>query len=161
VRLFDLASNSDRRVQNGALASLKQSIRNPRWQESLEKANIVFLLKSLSANQNPEAVNFVAFALPLLAVSLAQNGHVSAILHLLGHDEPKIREGACDAITVIANGSEHDQRHLLDEDLLERLTRTDERLGQIEQHLASLVIPKLAFNYLRSGKLDLIITLVE
>jgi hypothetical protein len=60
---FDLVSHSDRRIQTGALFSLKQRISNREYQESLEKANVVFLIRSLASNgDNPEAISFVAFA---------------------------------------------------------------------------------------------------
>lgn len=159
---FDLVSHSDRRVQTGALFSLKQRISNREYQESLERANIVFLIRSLSSNSdNPEAISFVAFALPSLALTLAHNGHVDAILQLLTCDEPQIREGASAAIEVIANGSAHERKHLLDKDILERLIGSDERLGQTELRLSSTIIPKLALDYLHAGRVDLILTLVE
>lgn len=159
---FDLVSHSDKRIQTAALFSLKQRIANREYQESLERANIVFLLRSLSSNtDNSEAVSFVAFALPALALTLASNGHVGAILQLLASDEPQIRQGASAAIEAIANGSTHERKHLLNEDILERLIGSDERLGQTELQLSAAIVPKLALDYLRGGKVDLILTLVE
>jgi len=159
VTFFDLVSHSDRRIQTGALFSLKQRISNREYQESLEKANVVFLIRSLASNgDNPEAISFVAFALPSLALTLAHNGHVDVIFQLLTHEEPQIRQGASAAIEGIANGSAHERNHLLDEDILERLVGS---LGQTELQLSSTIIPKLAQDYLRAGKVDLVITLVE
>ena len=159
---FDLVSHSDRRIQTGALFSLKQRISNREYQESLEKANVVFLIRSLASNgDSPEAISFVAFALPSLALTLAHNGHVEAILQLLASDEPRIRQGASAAIESIANGSSHQRIHLLDEDILERLIGSDEHLGQTELQLCSAIIPKLALDYLRAGKVDFILTLIE
>src|ERR1700733_182568 len=58
---FDLVSHSDRRIQTGALFSLKQRISNREYTESLGKANVVFLIQSLaSRGDTPEAINFVA-----------------------------------------------------------------------------------------------------
>jgi hypothetical protein len=159
---FDLVSHSDRRIQTGALSSLKQRISNREYQESLERANVVLLLRSLSSNgDNPEAVTFVAFALPSLALTLAHNGHVDMILGLLFCEEPRIREGASAAIEGIANGSVHDRKHLLDEDILERLIGSDGRLEQTELQLSATIIPKLSLDYVRAGKVDLILALVE
>lgn len=159
---FDLVSHSDKRIQTAALFSLRQRIPNREYQESLERANIIFLIRSLSSNDdNPEAISFVAFALPSLALTLAHNGHVDDILLLLGSTEPQIRQGASAAIESIANGSVHERKHLLNADILERLIGSDERIGQTELQLCSTIIPKIALDYLRVGKVDLILTLVE
>ena len=155
-------AHSDSRIQTAALFSLKRRISNLEYQESLERANVVFLLRSLSSNvDNPDATGFVAFALPSLALTLAHNGHVDVILQLLTCEEPKIRQGASAAIESIANGSVHERKHLLDEDILERLIGSDERMEQTELHLSSTIIPKLALDYLRGGKVDFVLTLVE
>jgi hypothetical protein len=104
----------------------------------------------------------VAFALPSLGLTLAYNGHVDVILQLLTCEEPQIRQGASAAIESIANGSTHERQHLLDADILERLIGGDaQSLGQTELQLSSTIIPKLALDYVRAGKVDLILTLVE
>jgi hypothetical protein len=159
--LFDLANDSDKRIQTAALFSLKQRISNPFYQESLERANVDFLIRSISSSDNPEAISFVAFALPVLALSLARNGHLSTILQLLNCEEPKIREGASAAIEAIADGSSNERQYLVDEDVLERLIGSDGHLGQTELQISSVIIPKLAFDYLRSGKVNLILNLVK
>lgn len=96
-----------------------------------------------------------------MALTLAHNGHVDDILLLLGSTEPQIRQGASAAIESIANGSVHERKHLLNADILERLIGSDERIGQTELQLCSTIIPKIALDYLRVGKVDLILTLVE
>jgi hypothetical protein len=160
--LFNLVTQSNKRIQTAALYSLKQRISNREYQESLERANVVSLLRSLSSNRdNPEAISFVAVALPPMALTLAHNEHVDVILQLLASEEPQIREGASAAIENIANGSAHDRKYLLDADILERLIGSDERMGQTELQLSSTIIPKLALDYLRAGKVDFILTLVE
>jgi hypothetical protein len=93
---------------------------------------------------------------------MAYNGHVDVILQLLTSEEPQIREGASAAIEAIANGSTHERKHLLDADIIERLIGNDAQgLGQTELQLSSTIIPKLALDYARGGKVDLILTLVE
>jgi hypothetical protein len=122
----------------------------------------VFHLRSLESNSdNPEAIGFVAFALPSLALTLARNGHVDVIVQFLTSDEPQIRQGASVSIEIIANGSVSERRYLLDADILERLIGSEERLGQTGLQLLSTIIPKLALDYLRAGKVDLILTLIE
>jgi hypothetical protein len=160
---FDLVSHPDRRIQTGALFSLKQKFSNRDYQEVLERANVASLLLSLSSSSgNPEAINFVAFALPSLALSLAHNSHVDVILQLLFCEVQQIREGASAAIEVISNGSAHERKYLVDADILERLIGSNERaLEQMELQLSSLIFPNLAFDYLRVGKVDFILTLVE
>lgn len=158
---FDLVSHADRRIQNGALFSLRERLQDRGYQESLEKANIVFLIKTLASTDNPEAINFVAFALPSLALTLGRNGHVSAILQLLTYNEPKIREGASGAIEAIASGSNVDRSHLMADDVLERLLGGNEQLAQTELQLCATILPKLAVDYLHASKLDFIFTLIE
>lgn len=162
VTFFDLVSHSDRRIQTGALSSLKQRLSNRECQESLERANIIHLLRSLASNgSSPEAISFVTFALPTLSLTLASNGHVDAILQLLTSEEPEIRRGASAAVESIANGSAHERNYLLAHDILERLIGSNEQIGQTELQLSSAIIPKLAFDYLRAGRVTLIVSLTE
>jgi hypothetical protein len=159
---FDLVSHSNKSIQTAALSSLKQRLSEREYQESLERANIVFILRSLSSNNdNPEAISFVAFALPAMALTLAHNNHLDVILQLLACEKPQIREGASAAIENIANGSANDRNYLLDVDILERLIGRDEPLGQTELQLSSAIIPKLSLDYLRARKVDFILGLVE
>ena len=159
---FDLVSHSNRSIQTAALSSLKQRMPEREYQESLERANIIFILRSLSSNNdNPEAISFVAFALPAMALTLAHNNHIDVVLQLLACEEAQIREGAAAAIENIANGSASDRNHLLDVDILERLIGRDEPLGQTELQLSSAIIPKLSLDYLHAGKVDFILGLVE
>ena len=159
---FDLVSHSNKAIQTAALSSLKQRMSEREYQESLERANIIFILRSLSSsNDNPDAISFVAFALPAMALTLAHNNHVDVVLQLLACDEQQIREGAATAIENIANGSVNDRQYLLDVDILERLIWSDEPLGQTNLQLSSTVIPKLSLDYLRAGKVDFILGLVE
>ena len=159
---FDLVSHSNKRIQTAALSSLKQRMSEREYQESLERANIVFVIRSLSSNSNnPEAISFVAFALPTMALTLARNDHADLLLQLLACEEPRICEGSFAAIENIANGSIDDRKHLLDIDILERLIGSDERLGQTELQLLSTIIPRLALDYLHAGKVDFILGLVE
>jgi hypothetical protein len=159
---FDLVVHSNKSIQTAALSSLKQRMLEREYQESLERANIVFILRSLSSNiDNPEAISFVAFALPTMALTLAHNNHVDVVLQLLACEEPQIREGASTAIECIANGSVNDRKHLLDVDILERLIGNEVPLGQTELQLSFTIIPKLSLDYLRAGKADFILGLVE
>ena len=159
---FDLVSHSNKIIQTAALSSLKQRMSEREYQESLERANIVSVIRSLSSNSdNPEAISFVAFALSTMALTLASNGHVDVVLQLVACEEPQIREGAVAAIENIANGSVSDRKHLLDVDILERLIGSDGRLGQTEFQLSSSITPKLALDYVRAGKADFILGLVE
>jgi hypothetical protein len=77
------------------------------------------------------------------------------------HKEPKVREGASAALEAIANGSVHERKRLLEEDIIRRLIDHEERLEQSQINLLSSVIPKLAIDYLKAGKMGLILTLVE
>jgi hypothetical protein len=158
---FSLIQHSDRRIQTAALTSLKQKLSNSDHQESLEKANVVFIIRTLADSDNPEALNFVMVALQVLALSLARNGHSSTIITLLMHKEAKIREGAAAALEAISNGSGQERKRLLEEGIIERLIGHDERLEHTQLHLLSSVIPKLAIDYLNAGKMELIFTLVE
>jgi hypothetical protein len=159
---FDLVSHSNKSIQTAALSSLKQRMSEREYRESLKNANIVHLIRSLSSNSdNPAAIGFVAFALPTMALTLAHSGHVDVILQLLACEEPRVCEGASTAIECIVNGSAQDRKHLLDVDILERLIGSDNHLGQTELQLSSTLIPKLGLDYLRVGKLDFILGLIE
>lgn len=119
------------------------------------------MIRTLSESDNPEAFTFVMEALQVLAVSLARNGHSSAIINFLMHNEPKVREGAAAALEAIANGSVQDRKLLVEEDIIERLIGHEEHLGQTQLQLLSSIIPKLAIDYLDTRKIELILTLVE
>ena len=159
--LFDLVSHADRRIQSSALFALKERLEDRGYQESLERANIIFLMRALANTDNPDAITWVAAALPSLGLTLARNGHVSEILQFLNYDEPKIRDGASGAIEAIASGSDRDRNYLMSEDVLERLLGGNQQLGPKELQLCTAVIPKLAVDYLHANKLDFIFALVE
>lgn len=159
--LFSLILHSDRRIQTAALISLKQMLSNSDYQESLEKANVMFMIRTLTDSDNPEAIDFVMVALQVLALSLARNGHSSTIIALLMHNQPKVREGAAAALEVIASGSTQDRKRLLEENIIERLIGQEEHLEPTQLHLLSSVVPKLAIDYLNTGKMNLILKLVE
>ena len=156
-----LVSHSDRRIQTAALISLRQKLSNSGHQESLERANVVFLIQTLTDSDNPEALNFVMEALRVLALSLARNGHSSTIIALVTHKELKVREGAAAALEAIVNGSVQVRKLLLEEDIIEKLIIDEERLDQMQLHLLSSIIPRLAIDYCNAGKMQLILTLVE
>lgn len=127
----------------------------------MEKANVIFMIRTLTDSDNPEALNFVMTALQTLALSLARNGHSSTIISLLRHNQPKVREGASAALDTIANGTGPERKQLLEENIIERLIGHEERLDQTQLHILSSIIPKLAIDYLNAGKTELILTLVE
>ena len=158
---FNLISHPDRRIQTAALTTLRQKLSNTNHQESLEKANVIFVIRTLTDSDNHEALNFVAAALQILALSLARNGHSSTIIDLLMHKEPKIQEGAAAALEIIANGSVLERKRLLEEDIIGKLTGREECLEQTQLRLLSSVIPKLAIDYLNAGRMELILKLVE
>ena len=158
---FSLISHPDRRIQTAALTALRQKLSNSNHQESLEKANMIFVIRTLADSDNPEALNFVAAALQVLALSLARNGHCSTIMDLLLHKEPKVQEGAAAALEIIASGSVLERKRLLEQDIIGKLIGHEESLEQTQLRLLSSVIPKLAIDYLNAGKMDLILKLVE
>ncbi|RDB26380.1 hypothetical protein Hypma_006519 [Hypsizygus marmoreus] len=158
---FSLASHSNKYIQTAALQSLAQKLPNGEYQESLEKANVVYLIRSLSSSSNSEAINFVVTALDALALSLARNEHVGLVLELLGSDEPKICEGAAAALEAIASGSMQERKQLLEENIIERLAGNQERLDNNTLRLLSSIIQKLAFDYLDAGKIAFFLTLVD
>ena len=158
---FGLISHPDRRIQTAALTTLRQKISNSIHHESLEKANVIFMIRTLTDSDNPEALNFVAVALQVLALSLARNGHSSTIIDLLMHKEPKVQEGAAAALELIANGSVLERKRLLEQDIIGKLIGHEARLEQTQLRLVSSVIPKLAIDYLNAGRMELIIKLVE
>lgn len=158
---FNLASHSNKRIQTAALSALKQRLQNREYQESLEKANIVYLIRSLTTSDAPEAISFVVAALTALALTLARKGHVSVIIQLLTSEEPKVSAGASLALETIASGSAQERKHLLDEDIIERLSGNQGRHDQTVLHLLSILIPKLIIDYLRAGKISLFLSLVE
>ena len=158
---FSLISHPDRRVQTAALTSLRQKLSNTSHQESLEKANVIFVIRTLSDSDNPEALNFVAVALQVLALSLARNGHCSTIIDLLMHNEPKVQEGAAAALEIIANGSVLERKRLLEQDVIGKLIGLEECLVQTQLRLLAFLIPKLAIDYLNAGRMELILKLVE
>ena len=122
---------------------------------------MIFLIRTLIDSDNPEALNFVAAALEVLALELARNGHSSAIMDLLMHKEPKVQEGAAAALNIIANGPVLDRKRLLEQDIIGKLIGHDERLKQTQLRLLSSLIPKLAIDYLNAGRIELILKLVE
>ena len=158
---FGLLEHSDRRIQTAALISLKQRLPNAGYEESLEKANIIHTLRSLSNSDNPEALNFVSVALRALALSLAQNGHASNIINLLEHKEPKVRDGAAAALEAISSGSPRDRKLLLEQDIIERLVGHEEHLEQTQIQVLASTVPLLALDYLDAGKVDVVFRLVE
>ena len=158
---FSLISHPDRRIQTAALTTLRQKLSNPIHQDSLEKANVIFMIRTLTDSDNPESLNFVAAALQVLALTLARNGHSSTIIDLLMHKEPKVQEGAAAALEIIASGSVLERKRLLEQDVIGKLVGHDERLEQTQLRVLSSIIPKLAIDYLNAGRLDLILKLVE
>ena len=158
---FSLVSHPDRRIQTAALTTLRQKLSNSNHHESLEKANVIFMIRTLTDSDNPEALNFVATALQVLALSLARNGHSSTIIDLLMHNEPKVQEGAAAALEIIANGSDLERKRLLEQEIIGKLTGHGASLEQTQLRLMSSVIPKLAIDYLNAGRIELIIKLVE
>ena len=158
---FSLISHPDRRIQTVVLNTLRQNLSNPNHQESLEKADVIFVIRTLSDSDNPEAFNFVAAALKILALALARNGHSSTIMDLLMHKEPKIQEGAAGALEIIVNGPGLERKRLLEQDIIGKLIGHDERLEQTQLRLLSSIIPKLAIDYLNAGRVELILKLVE
>ena len=158
---FSLVSHSDRRIQTAALVSLRQKLSNSDHQQSLEKADVVSLIRTLIDSDNPEALSFVMEALRVLALSLARNGHSGTIIALLMHKEPKVREGAAAALDAIVNGSVQERKLLLEEDIIEKLISNEEHLDRMQLHFLSSVIPRLAVDYCNAGKVQLILTLVE
>ena len=159
--LFSLTSHPERRIQTAALTTLRQRLSNSNHQESLEKANVIFVIRTLADSDNPEALNFVAAALQVLALSLARNGHCSTIMDLLVHNEPKVQEGAAAALEIIANGSALERKRLLEQDIIGKLIGQEEYLEETQLRLLSSVIPKLAIDYLNAGRMELILKLVE
>ena len=157
---FSLALHSDRRIQTAAMISLKQRLSNSNHQQSLEKADVIFLIRTLTDSDNSEALNFVMEALRVLALSLARNGHSSTIIAFLMHKEPKVRDGAVAAIEAIVNSSVQDRKFLLEEDIIEKLINL-KYLDQMHLRLLSSIIPKLAIDYCNAGKMELILSLVE
>jgi hypothetical protein len=158
---FGLLEHSDMRIQTAALISLKQRLPNAEYQESFEKANIIYTLHSLSSSNNPEGLNFLAFALPALAVSLARNGHASNIINFLMHKEPKVRDGAAAALEAICSGSPRDRKFLLEEDIIEKLVGHEDHLEQTQIQVLVSTVPLLALDYLEAGKVDVFLGLVE
>ena len=158
---FNLISHPDRRIQTAALITLRQSLSNPHHQESLEKANVIFVIRTLTDSDNPEALNFVAAALQVLALPLARNGHSNTIVDLLMHKQLKVQEGAAAALEIIANGPVLERKRLLEQDIIGKLIGHDERLEHTQLRLLSSVIPKLAIDYLNAGRVELILKLVE
>ena len=158
---FNLISHPDRRIQTAALTALKQNLSNSNHHDSLEKANVIFVIRTLTDSDNPEALNFVAAALQVLALSLARNGHSSTIMDLLMHKEPKVQEGAAAALEIIANGAALERKRLLEQDIIGKLIGHDESLEQTPLRLMSSVIPKLAIDYLNAGRIGMILKLVE
>ena len=122
---------------------------------------MIFVIRTLADSDNPEALNFVAAALQVLALALARNGHCSTIMDLLLHKEPKVQEGAAAALEIIASGSVLERKRLLEQDIIGKLIGHEESLEQTQLRLLSSVIPKLAIDYLNAGKMDLILKLVE
>ena len=157
---FSLISHPHRRIQTASLISLRQKLSNSNYHESLEKANVIVMIRTLVDSDNPEALNFVMEALRVLGLSLARNGHSSTIISLLMHKEPKVRVGAAAALEAIAS-SAREGKLLVEEDIIGRLIDHEERLEQTQLDLLSSVIPKLAIGYLNIGKIGLILTLIE
>jgi len=162
-KLFQLVSHSDTRIQHAALFALKQKLHDREYQESLEKAEVVPIIRSLSESEpdNAEAISFVAVALRSLGPTLARHGHVDEILFYLTHAEPSIQDGAFAAIQAIAKSSENERQCLLNAGVLERLIGGHELLHPIQLQLTSTIIPLLAFDYARTKKVAFILTLVE
>ena len=97
----------------------------------------------------------------MLALSLARNGHSSTLVDFLMHKEPKIREGAAAALEAIANGTAQERKQLIQAAVIERLIGNEDHLEQRPLHLLSSIIPKLADDYVKAGRMELILTLVE
>ncbi|KAG6832805.1 hypothetical protein H0H92_009424 [Tricholoma furcatifolium] len=159
--LFELFFHSNLRIQSSALISLRQRLTNVAHQESLEKANITSILRSLSSSDNPEALTFVSVALRTLALILAQHGHVPVIIDFLDHKESKVREGAIAALEAIAGGPQQARATLVEEGILETLISRNEHMEQTHLDVMVSVIPKLAVDYLEAGRADLLLDLVD
>ena len=160
-KFFGLIEHANERIQTSALIALTQRLSNADYHESLEKANIMSLLRSLSNSNNSKAVDFVKVALPALALSLARNGHTSDIIDLVEHNQLKVREGAATAIETICRGPVLERKHLVEKDIIENLVARGDHLDKTQTHLLASIIPILVCDYLEAAKIDLIFPLVE
>jgi hypothetical protein len=159
--LFHLTSHPDILLQNSAIFSLKQSVHSKDCHEILEREGIVPLLHSLLESGSAEAKDLVATTLRAMGMTLARHGHVDEIFSYLFHEDAAVQSGACAALESVANGTSEDRQFLLNEGILERLIRSSETLGPSELRLASIIIPKLALEYIRARKVTFILTLIE
>jgi hypothetical protein len=160
-KLIQLLFHADRRIQNEALFTLRHTINNGKYHDSLVKGGIVAAIQSLSSDTTSEVIGFVAFTLRSLALPLARQGHIADILRFWSSDVPKIREGASSAIEVIANGFERDRKCLLDQDIIETVTGRHDETSPVSAKLAGTIITRLAMDYINAGRVHLIVTLVE
>ena len=160
-KFFSLVEHAKKPIQTAAMIALKQNLMKADYHESLEKANIVSLLRSLSNSDNSEALDFVARALEVLALSLARNGHANDIINLVAHKEPKLRDGAAIALKTIGSGPPLERKRLVEKDIIRNLVARGDRLDQTQLDLLAAIIPMLACDYLEAGKIALIFMLVE
>ncbi|KDR76392.1 hypothetical protein GALMADRAFT_140093 [Galerina marginata CBS 339.88] len=158
--LFELASHSNRLIQNASLLSLKQKFGNQSYQDALEQAQVASFFRSLCSSANPDAIAFVGAGLPVVALTLARNQHADVLIQLLALDIPVIREGSSSAIQVIA-ASTSDRELLLNEDILERLIVGDSSLDHVTLKLARALIPNLAIEYVRLDRIDVLLALID
>jgi hypothetical protein len=79
----------------------------------------------------------------------------------LFHEDSTVQSGACAALESVANGTSEDRQLLLNEGTPEKPIQSSESLGHSELRLASIIIPKLALEYIRARKVTLTLTLIE
>ena len=161
AKLIQLASHTDRRIQTEVLFTLKQMVSNGKHHDALVRDGIVPAIQSLSSDNSHEVIGFVALALRSLAMTMLRRGHTADILRFFTSDVVQLREGSYIAVETIANGSERDRKVLLDEDIIERVTREYDEMSLATLKLAENVIKKLTSDYIRAGKIHILIPLIK
>jgi hypothetical protein len=161
AKLIQLASHTNRRIQTEVLFTLKQIISNGQHHDALVRDGIVPVIQSLSSDNTNEVAGFVTLALRALALTLVRRGHAVDVIRFASSDVVRLRGGGYAAVEVIANGLEQDRKCLVDQDIIERATGDHDEMSLATLKFAQTIIKKLSIDYVRGGKVHILIPLVK
>lgn len=123
--LFKLFGHFHNDVRTEAMKHAIQLAGSPESQQALVRSGVFEALLGLLDEVRPDIRDFVtAKMLPLLAIAIGRSGGLEDLQRLLCHDTEDVVDGACAAITRIADADLSDRQSLVTARLLASLLST-------------------------------------
>lgn len=158
--LAGLARHPAARASVLVLEFLNRRFNDINLQFSLVRAGILSTILSLIDSDDHEIVALVSEALNLLAVTLTKEGHISEVVRLLSHPQSSIQDAAGKTLLRVSCSNDELARDLLvSEGIIERVIFLD--VPSSVGKTLSRTIVQLAVDYVRHGRAQILISLVE